>query len=204
MQKFVITIGREYGSGGVMIAYMLSQKLGIPMYDKKMVTLASQASGLPEEVVAEYEQKRSSSFLYSLYMSTQQLPLQDQIFIAQSNVIKDLAKKESCIILGRCADHILRGEARCFNVFIHAPINERVERVKNEYKIEVKDIEKYISKKDRERSDFYNYNSHTKWGDSRNYHLVINSTVGLDVTAETIKCAALGMFSNGENAEKKM
>ena len=204
MQKYIVTIGRQFGSGGIMIAYMLSQKLGIPLYDKKMVTLASQASGLPEDVVAEYEQKRSSSFLYSLYMSTQQLPIQDQIFIAQSNVIKDLAKRESCIILGRCADYILRDEPNCFKVFIHAPLEERINRVKNEYKADAKDFEKYVAKKDKERSEFYNYNCHTKWGEAKNYHLVINSTIGLEATAETIRCAVEGMLLRKESSEVKL
>ncbi|MBQ7647188.1 MAG: cytidylate kinase-like family protein [Clostridia bacterium] len=204
MQKYIITIGRQFGSGGIMIAYMLSQKLGIPLYDKKMVTLAAQASGLPESVVEEYEQKRSSSFLYSLYMSTQQLPIQDQIFIAQSNVIKDLAKKESCIILGRCADYILRDEQNCFKVFIHAPLEERISRVRDEYKAEAKDYEKYVLKKDKERSEFYNYNCHTKWGDPKNYHLVINSTIGLNAAAETIKCAVEKMLSDKEGGNVKL
>ncbi len=190
MKNYVITIGREHGSGGHMIARKLSEILGIPCYDKEMITLAAEDSGLSKEVIEMHEQKKTSSFLYSLQMSVQTLPLSDMVFIAQSNVIKNLAKKESFIIVGRCADYILKEFDNCFNVFVYAPFEHRLNRVRDLYGCPEKNIEKHIARKDRERADYYRFNTHAKWGDYNNYHLLLSSEIGIDATAHLIASAA--------------
>jgi cytidylate kinase len=190
MKNYVITIGREHGSGGHMIARKLSEILGIPCYDKEMITLAAEDSGLSKEVIEMHEQKKTSSFLYSLQMSVQTLPLSDMVFIAQSNVIKNLAKKESFIVVGRCADYILKEFDNCFNVFVYAPFEHRIKRVRELYGCTEKNIEKHITRKDRERADYYRFNTHTKWGDYSNYHLLLSSEIGIDATANLIASAA--------------
>ena len=132
MNNMVITIGRQYGSGGRMVGEALAERLGIPMYDKKLIELAAKESGLSEEFIRQAEQKRTSSFLYGLYLSSQSLPLADQVFLAESDVIRKVAE-ESCIIVGRCADYILRDHPRHLRVFVHAPLAERLRRAQTEY-----------------------------------------------------------------------
>ncbi len=190
MNNYVITIGREHGSGGHMVARKLSEILGIPCYDREMITLAAKNSGLSEEIIRLHEQKKTSSFLYSLQMSSYTLPISDMIYIAQSNIIKNLAATESCIIVGRCADHILKDFDNCFNLFIYAPFEHRMKRVREHYGCTEKNIERYISRKDRERADYYQFNTHTKWGDYKNYDLMLNSEAGIDATAKIAAVAA--------------
>ena len=197
MKKTVITISREHGSGGRMIAAELSKLLGIPYYDKQVIALAAEESGLPEAVILRNEQRKTSSFLYSLYMSTQVMPIPDRVYIAQQNVIKTLSERESCIIVGRCADYILRDDPDLFRVFIHAPLEERIKRVHEVYgtedgNVEERNLEKFILRKDKQRADFYNYCSGMKWGHYKNYDLIINSTVGIETAAQIIK-TALGL-----------
>lgn len=195
MNNYIITIGREHGSGGHMVARKLAEILGIPCYDKEMITLAAKDSGLSEEVIKMHEQKKTSSFLYSLQMSVQTLPLSDMVFIAQSNVIKNLAKTESCIIVGRCADYILKDFDNCFNLFIYAPFEHRMQRVRDHYGCKEKNIEKHITRKDRERADYYRFNAHAKWGDYSNYHLLLSSEAGIDATARIAALAAKEFLS---------
>lgn len=195
MNNYVITIGREHGSGGHMVARKLSEILGIPCYDKEMITLAAKDSGLSEDIIKMHEQKKTSSFLYSLQMSAQTLPISDMVYIAQSNVIKNLAKTESCIIVGRCADYILKDFENCFNLFIYAPFEHRIARVRDHYGRTEKNLERYITRKDRERADYYQFNAHMKWGEYRNYHLLINSEPGIDATARIAATAAKEFLS---------
>ena len=195
MNNYVITIGREHGSGGHMVARKLSELLGIPCYDKEMITLAAKDSGLSEEIIKLHEQKKTSSFLYSLQMSAHTLPISDMVYIAQSNVIKNLAKTESCIIVGRCADYILKDFENCFNIFVYAPFSHRMERVKNHYGCAEKNLERYITRKDRERADYYQFNTHMKWGDYKNYDLMINSEAGIDATSKVAEIAVREFFS---------
>ena len=197
MNNYVITIGREHGSGGHMVARKLSELLGIPCYDKEMITLAAKDSGLSEDIIKMHEQKKTSSFLYSLQMSVQTLPISDMVYIAQSNVIKNLAKSESCIIVGRCADYILKDFDNCFNLFIYAPFEHRMERVRDHYGCTEKNIERYITRKDRERADYYQFNTHMKWGNYKNYDLMLNSEAGIDATAK-IAAMAVKEFLNGK------
>ncbi len=192
----VITIGREYGSGGRMIGEKLAQKLGIPFYDKELIMMAAKKSGLSEEYIRRTEQVKSASFLYSLYMTSQVLPMSDQIFLVQSNIIKDLAQKGPCVIVGRCGDYVLRDNPNCMNVFIHAPMEDRVRRAREEYGENAANMEDFVRKQDKKRASYYNYFSQNKWGNSKHYHLSISSSFGMEKTVQILKDAAL-IFGGG-------
>lgn len=186
----VITIAREYGSGGRLVGEMLAKKLGVPLYDKELILLAAQKSGFSEEYIRRSEQMKSASFLYSLYMTSQVLPLSDQIFLVQSKIIQELAEEGPCVIVGRCGSYVLRNNPNALNVFIHAPLEERAKRAVEEYGDDAGNMEDYIKKQDKKRASYYNYFSQNKWGSAKNYHLTVNSTIGLTASAELIASAA--------------
>lgn len=190
----VITIGREYGSGGKLIGKKLSEILELPLYDKELVALTAKQSGFNEKAVEMAEQQRTQSFLYSLYMTSEALPFTDQVFIAQSKVIRELSDKGPCIIVGRCADYTLRDKKRCLRIFIHAPIEERIQRVRDVYGVKEKNLEAFVRKEDKKRSSYYNYFTQNKWGNPHNYHLSIDSSIGLDLSANLIVEAAKGVL----------
>ncbi len=196
----IITISREYGSGGRLIGEQLAKDLNIPFYDKELILLAAKKIGLSEEYIQRTEQTKSASFLYNLYMTSQVLPMSDQIFLTQSKIIQEMAQEGPCVIVGRCADYVLRDYDNCLNLFIHAPMDDRIKRVKEEYKdTGTANMEDYMKKQDKKRSSYYNYFSQNKWGNVKNYHLSINSSsLGLTNTTNIIKEAAL-RFSGDKN-----
>ena len=165
MAHTVITVGREYGSGGRLIA----QK-------------AAEETGLSADFIRRTEQQKTSSFLYNLYMSTQSLPVNDQVFIAQSEVIRRVAAEGPCIIVGRCADYVLRNQSDvdALNLFIHAPMEERIRRVREEYKVQAPDLRLYILKQDKNRAAYYEHFTDGQWGKAQNYHLAVSSGLGLE------------------------
>lgn len=137
MKHVVITIGREYGSGGRLIAKQLSEELGITFYDKELITAVARKTGFSENFIRDSEHQRpTNSFLYDLYTAVQTPSVPDQVFIAQAKVIKEAASRESCVIVGRCADYILRDDPRRLSVFVHAPLDERVRRAREEYGVQ--------------------------------------------------------------------
>ena len=193
----VITISREYGSGGRAIGEKLAKELGIPFYNKELILMAAKESGLSEEYIKKAEQQKSTSFLYGLYMGAQQLPMNDQIFLIQSKIIREIAEKGPCVIVGRCADYVLRERKDLLSVFIHAPLSFRAQRVQKVYEKTASNIEDFVRKKDKKRAAFYNYFSQNKWGDARHYHLAISSVYGVDFAVEVLKHAAEA-FPGGE------
>ena len=196
MEPMVITIAREYASGGSEIAQAVADKLGIPLYNKELITRAAKKSGLTEEAIAASENQRSGSLIYSLYMMGNTMPLADQVYILQSNVIKELAAEGSCVILGRCGDYVLRERSNVLSVFVYAPLEERIERAKN--RPGAKDLmdrqwEVQLAKHDRARASYYNYYTENRWGEAKNYDLCLNAALGLDTCANLIVDAARGM-----------
>ena len=123
-------------------------------------------------------------------MSTQNLPVTDQVFIAESEVIRKVAAVGPCVIVGRCADYVLRNQEGVLNLFIHAPLDERIFRAKEEYKVEAPDVRAYVLKQDKNRAAFYEHFSDRVWGKAENYHLAINSTIGLNTTVDLILALA--------------
>lgn len=186
----VITISREYGSGGRAIGERVAKELGIPFYDKQLILMAAKESGLSEEYIKKTEQMKSTSFLYGLYMGAQQLPMNDQIFLVQSKIIRKLADEGPCVIVGRCADYILREREDLLSVFVHAPVEFRAQRAQKVYEKEAGNMQDFVKKKDKKRASFYNYFSQNKWGDARHYHLAISSVYGVDFAVNILKQAA--------------
>ncbi|MBE6799279.1 MAG: cytidylate kinase-like family protein [Ruminococcaceae bacterium] len=195
--KSVITIGRQYGCGGREIGKALSERLGIPFYDKELIEYASTQSGINAEVLEQYDERATNSLLYSLSissysyvgtaMNTPQMPLNDQLYISQSDIIKQLADEGPCIILGRCSDYVLRERDDVLNVFLHADIDTRVERISAKLGIPKSKAKELIKKTDKRRAAYYNYYTHQKWGDLKNFDLSINSGVGVEKVVNLIE-----------------
>lgn len=193
MKRVVISISRQYGSGGRIIARRLSEELNIPYYDKEIIEKVAQQTGLTEHYIRQTESRPTGSFIFDLYNMTQTLPLPDQVFIAQSKVIKEAAQKGPCVILGRCADYVLDEFPNCLRVFVMAPLEERVRRAREEYHVETVHMENYVTRQDRYRASYYNHFVGKKWGDMGNYDLCINSHIGIENAVQAIKTAALAM-----------
>ena len=182
----IITIAREYGSGGRLIAQKVADMLGLVYYDNQIIDLAAEELGFDIRTIRKASQERSSGFLYTMSGGTFQMPLNDQVFATQSKIIRHLASHDSCIIVNGCADYILEDFSQVLRVFIHAPIESRVKRVRDDYK-EVHDNElKYVKSRDKTRENYYNYYTTNKWGALKNFDLTINSDFGLDEAAKII------------------
>lgn len=176
----VILISREYGSGGREIGEKLAKALKIPFYDRELILRACEESGFDASIFENAESQSQHPFSYFLSMfstsvSPHDLSLNDQIFLIQGKVIRDVAK-DSCVIIGRCADYILRDYPNVIKVFIHAPLEDRIRRVKEEYHDDAEDIKTKISHIDKNRATYYNYYTNKKWGKIDNYDLTINSS----------------------------
>ncbi len=190
--KSVITISRQYGSGGRFIAKKLAEALNIDYYDNEIITLSAKESGYAESIFEKAEQISSHSLLYSLSMfgsasGVYGLPLSDKVYIVQSEIIKKCAEKGPCVIVGRCSDYVLRDFDNVINFFIYSDMPNRVKRVIEHYNIDPKDAENEINKKDKKRSVYYNYYTSERWGATENYHLSVNSDVlGVDKTTELL------------------
>ena len=189
----VITIGRQFGSGGRQVGKKLADKLGIAFYDKELIEIAAMESGMSKKLLESADEKPTNSFLYSLsilgngFSPMDDMPINDKLFFIQSNVIKRVAQEGSCVIVGRCADYILRNNPNCVNVFIHACMNKKLERAVNEYKLSSDSALDEILRMDKSRASYYNYYSDRKWGRADNYHLCIDSgIVGVDNAVDLI------------------
>jgi len=191
MKNVIFTIGRQYGSGGRLIGKKLAEELGIPFYDKELLTMAAKDSGFCEEIFETHDERPTSSFLYSLVMGgygSDSMPLNHKLFLAQFETIKKLAKQGSCVIIGRCADYALEGMPNVVNVFIHADMESRVKRVVEEYGEDAKQAVSLINKTDKKRANYYNYYSDKKWGAMDTYNLSIDSgKIGIDNAVKLIK-----------------
>ena len=191
MKHIVITIGREYGSGGRLIAKQLSEEMGITFYDKQLISDVAKKTGFSEHFIRNAEHQRpTNSFLYDLYTSVQTPSVPDQVFIAQAKVIKEAAARESCVIVGRCADYILRDQPRCLKVFVNAPLDQRIRRAREEYGVQENNLESYVIRQDKARASYYNYFATGRWGQSREYDLCVNSRIGIDACVAGIRAAA--------------
>lgn len=182
----IITISREYGSGGRIIAKKAATKLGIPFYDNELIDAVAKDLGYDIDTIRKAAEKKSSRLMYSMVSSSETLPLFDQVYIAQSQIIRHIAKQESCIIVNGVADYILKDHEHVLSIFIHAPFESRVRRVKDDYLEKEDNYEKYVKTKDKRRSHYYNYYTTKKWGQLKNFDLTINSDLGLDEVADFI------------------
>ncbi len=184
----IITITRQYGSGGHEIGKALSEKLGIGFYDKELISLAAKESGVSPEVFAMADEKPTNSLLYSLSTGLYNygngfstggmgdLPVNDKLYILQHKIIKEKADSERFVVVGRCADYILREHENVVKVFIYADINARVRRAIARHDINPSRAKQAVMKTDKNRANYYSFYSGQKWGAPENYDLCINST----------------------------
>ncbi len=194
-EKVIITIGREYGSGGRKIGEELAKRLGIVCYDKNMLQQLAKQSGFCEEIIHEYDEKPTNSLLYSLAVNPygvmnslkERQPLETRVYLSMVELIRKLAKEQSCIIIGRSADYILKDEKNVWNFFVCADMEKRVERIMKVETVSKAHAETMIAKTDKNRAQFYQYYTEQKWGDVRNYHMCVNSSVyGIEGTADVL------------------
>ena len=198
MANKIYTIGREFGSGGREVGEKLAAKLGIKLYDKELLQQAAKDSGFCEEIFENHDEKPTNSFLYSLVMDTYSvsgysaapfldMPLNHKVFLAQFETIKKIAEKESCVIVGRCADYALSDNPDCINVFIHADLDVRSKNVSRNLNITENKARDIINKTDKQRASYYNYYTSKKWGDSKSYNLSLDAgKLGTDNCVEMI------------------
>jgi len=180
LEHTVITIAREYASGGRLIGKGVADRLGFAFYDKELIALTAKQTGFAEEVIAKTEQTKTKSLLYNLAMGVQELPMTDQIFIAQTRLIQQIASKEPCVIVGRGADYALRDLGHCLRVFVHAPAAQRIRRAEEEYGVKQDNMEAFVRRQDKSRALYYSHFTQQKWGMARQYHLCIDSSIGID------------------------
>ena len=195
-ERTVITIGREFGSGGHEIGMKLAEKLGIKCYDKELLELAAKESGLCEELFASQDEKPTNSFLYSLVMDTYSLgytnsyvdmPINHKVFLAQFDAIKKLAERESCVIVGRCANYIFSDTEDVFSVFIYSSKEARIKRAVEQYGVDKKKALGILKKFDKRRETFYSINTGGNWYDKENYAMCLNSgALGIDFCSKLI------------------
>ncbi len=197
MENTVITIARQYGSGGKTIGAMLAKRLGINCYSHEILRLASDESGINERLFGETdEQLKISSWFKPLKRpyegslispESSDFTSDENLFNYQAKVMKDLAANESCVIIGRCADYVLKEHPKVLSVFIHADKQFCLDRAMERHSMSVREMEKYIEKTDKKRADFYKYYTGREWTDARNYDLCLNSgKLGFEKCVEEI------------------
>ena len=198
--NMVITIGRQYGSGGREVGRRLASRLEIPYYDKEILSEASKDSGICQEVMETFDEKQGKRGFFSMMGNLQgrmdpagmylEMPLNHRIFLAQFDTIRRIADQGPCVIVGRCADYVLRDHENVLNVFIKASMEERVKRITKLYDLDPMKAEETIRKTDKQRATYYNYYATGTWGDVSNYHLTLDTGVlGVDGAVELIRRA---------------
>ena len=194
----IITIARQYGSGGHDIGEKLAEELKIPFYDKELLERAAKDSGFCQEIFENYDEKPTNSFLYSLVMDTYsmghstaafaEMPLNHKIFLAQFNAIKDITKEGPCVIVGRCADYALADFPNVVNVYLYADMQSRIARIARRHDVTDAKAKDLIQKTDKSRASYYNYYTNKKWGEATGYDLCLNTgTLGIDGTIHMIR-----------------
>ena len=199
MGNRIITISREFGSGGRTIGKLAAEKLGIPCYDKEIITATAKNSGFCEEMIENHDERPTSSFLYNLVMDTYSfgynassfvdMPISHKVFLAQFDTIKKIAQEGPCVIVGRCADYALTDFDNVINLFIYGDEECKIKRIKERFDDVKTDDQarEMMNKKDKQRQSYYNYYSSKKWGRADSYDLCINSSVlGIDGTVKFI------------------
>lgn len=193
----VITIGRQFGSGGREIGEKVAEYFGIKYYDKELLTRAAKESGFCEEMIQNHDERPTNSFLYNLVMDTYSfgyntssfvdMPISHKVFLAQFDTIKKIADEGPCVIVGRCADYALTEYKNCINLFIYADEAFKVKRVMEKHQLPEIKAKELMVKKDKQRQSYYNYYSSKKWGRADSYDLCVNSAVlGIEGTVKLI------------------
>ena len=183
--KHIITVARQFGSGGREIAKALADELGIDFYDKELISMAAKESGMSPEVFEKIDEQATNSLLYSLSMGLYNfgngfsamgdLPVNDKLYIIQHKMIKKLADKGPCVILGRCGDYVLKDYDNVVSIFINADMEYRKEHAIKYHNVDKRRAEQVVNKADKNRANYYSFYSGQKWGQAQNYDLCINS-----------------------------
>ncbi len=188
MDRYVITIARQYGSGGRTIGEMLAERLGIHFYDKELMKLASEESGINERLFNTADEKVKQSVFTKMFKNdkaykgdvlspeSDEFVSDDNLFNYQAKVVKELASRENCVIVGRCADYVLKDCDHVLSVFIHGPKDFCMQEAAKKINLTGKELEKFIAKTDKERADYYKYYTGREWTDARNYDLCLDSS----------------------------
>ena len=201
--ELILNVGRQFGSGGRLVALALGRKLGIPVYDQELIAKAAEQSGFSKELFANSDEKRNllalSSFIVDVgrFGSADNYMSDNQLFVIQSNVIRSLADKGPAIFIGRCSDYILR-DRKCLDVFVTATDEVRIKRIAERMNITPEQADSLMRKKDRTRETYYNYYTFGNWGVASNYDLCVDSSVlGIEGTADMIIdfCRRAGLLS---------
>lgn len=193
----IITIGRQFGSGGHEIGEKLAEFYGIKFYDKELLARAAKESGFCEEMIHVHDERPTNSFLYNLVMDTYSfgyhsasypdMPISQKVFLAQFDTIKKIADEGPCVIVGRCADYALGEYENCIRLFIYGDETSRIQRIQKKYDLKESKAKDTIIKKDKQRQSYYNYYTAKKWGRADSYDLCINSSIlGIDGTVQII------------------
>ncbi len=215
MSKSIITVGRQYGSGGRYVARLLAEKLEIPYYDKELLAEVAKDSGIGKELLEEHDEKNTRGFLFSMVSGTQSvgdassmylgMPLNHRIFLAQFDTIRRIASEGPCVIVGRCADYVLRDQENVLNVFIKADREERIRRIIEYYGADPLKAEEQLKKADRQRASYYNYYATGSWGDVDNYDLCVDTgALGITGAVELIACCAQLMEKKAEQKDPEV
>ena len=195
-KKLSITIGRQYGSGGREIGVRLGELLGFRVYDKELLFMAAEKQGIDADALRRVDEKATNSLLYTLALGSSlygarnfgvDVPINDQLFITQSEIIKKAAEEENCIFIGRCADYVLRNHENCINVFVYADKEARISHICERQGVTRDEAVSLIQKTDKRRVNYYNFYTGKKWGKYDNYHISVDSTLlGIDGTAQML------------------
>ena len=193
----VITIGRQFGSGGHEIGEKVAAYFGIKYYDRELLTRAAKESGFCEEMLQNHDEVPTNSFLYNLVMDTYSfgyntsafvdMPISHKVFLAQFDAIKKIAEEEPCVIVGRCADYALADYKNCIHLFIYGDEEHKIKRIMEKYDLTESKARDMMIKKDKQRQSYYNYYSSKKWGRADSYDLCVNSSIlGVEGTVKLI------------------
>ena len=188
----IVTISREFGSGGRTIGRKLAEELGVPCYDSELIGEIARESGFAEAYVRRAEESSPSGWAGALFSTNRAFgpTNEDYLWEVQRRVILELAEKGPCVIVGRCADYILRDEPNVLKVFVHAPLDQRIRRAREEYGAAEDNLESYVIRQDKARAAYHNYFAAGRWGQSREYDLCVNSRIGIDASVQVIQAAA--------------
>ena len=193
----VITIGRQFGSGGREIGQKVAAHFDIKCYDKELLSRAAKESGFCEEMLENHDERPTNSFLYNLVMDTYSfgynashfvdMPISHKVFLAQFDTIKKIAAEGPCVIVGRCADYALNDLKNCVHIFIYGDEETKINRIMGKYDLDASKAKDMCSKKDKQRQSYYNYYSSKKWGRADSYDLCINSSIlGIEGTVKLL------------------
>jgi len=209
VDNVIITIARQYGSGGKTIGEMLAKDMGIHFYNREILRIASDDSGINERLFAQVDERVKNSLLFSVVKNvyagelippdSDEFASSDNLFNYQAKVIKELAEQESCVVIGRCGDFVLKDHPRLISVFIHAPFDYCIERALERSALSRKEMEKHIARVDKQRGSYYKYHTGQNWSDARNYDLCLDSSkLGFEGCVEAIKSYKAIRFEKSE------